>query len=189
MPNRKLKLPEEILIRAMRERHPNGARALYDMYSTALYGIISRIIPDSALAEDLLQETFIRVWQSVDKYDELKGRLFTWMVNIARNLAIDSLRSKSYRNGLKCHGLENSEFIEHKSTTIEDCLDYRLIRSGVMRLRQEEMQIIDLIYYCGYTHIEAAEALGIPPGTVKTRVTMAVNRLRRYYQKGLAIAS
>jgi len=101
---RKISLSEEELVRALRNRERIAIEALYDMYSSSLYGVISRIIVDTATAEDVLQETFIKIWNSFSAYSTEKGRLFTWMVNIARNLAIDKIRSKDFKNQNKKPG-------------------------------------------------------------------------------------
>jgi RNA polymerase sigma factor (sigma-70 family) len=103
--NRKISLTEEELVLALRNREKIAADALYDMYSSSLFGVISRIIIDTAVAEDVLQETFIKIWNSFSSYSAEKGRLFTWMVNIARNLSIDKVRSKDYKNQNKNHEL------------------------------------------------------------------------------------
>ena len=93
---------------ALRNREKIAIEALYDMYSSSLYGVISRIIVDTATAEDVLQETFVKIWHSFTSYSTEKGRLFTWMVNVVRNLAIDKLRSKDFKNQNKNQELENN---------------------------------------------------------------------------------
>ena len=90
----KITLSENELVHAILTKDRNGAEALYDMYSSSLYGVIFRIVQHEEIAEDLLQDTFIRIWNSFSSYDASKGRLFTWMVNVARNIAIDKTRSK-----------------------------------------------------------------------------------------------
>ena len=80
----KITLSEPELVHAILEKDKNGAEALYDMYSSSLYGVIFRIVQHQEIAEDLLQDTFIRIWNSFSSYDAAKGRLFTWMVNVAR---------------------------------------------------------------------------------------------------------
>ena len=85
----KITLSENELVHAILTKDRNGAEALYDMYSSSLYGVIFRIVQHEEIAEDLLQDTFIRIWNSFSSYDASKGRLFTWMVNVARNIAID----------------------------------------------------------------------------------------------------
>jgi RNA polymerase sigma factor (sigma-70 family) len=91
---------------ALRNREKIAVEALYDMYSASLFGVISRIVTDTAVAEDVLQETFVKIWHSFSGYSSEKGRLFTWMVNIARNLAIDKVRSKDFKNQTKTRSLK-----------------------------------------------------------------------------------
>ncbi|MEO3406840.1 sigma-70 family RNA polymerase sigma factor [Mucilaginibacter sp. CAU 1740] len=178
---RNLTFPEAHLIRLIRERHPNGAKALYSMYSSSLYGVISRIVIDEAVSEDVLQDCFIRIWHNFHSYDENKGRLYTWMSNIARNLAIDQRRSKDFRNSHRHQKLSdfNEEFYEDEVCSLQ--VDIRFLRSYTQRLPDKERAIIDLIYYQGYTHAEVAEVLQIPLGTIKTRAVRAIKRLRIYY--------
>ncbi|HEY0031415.1 MAG TPA: sigma-70 family RNA polymerase sigma factor, partial [Bacteroidia bacterium] len=91
---KKLKYTEDELIALLKNKDLVAYNALYDNYSAALYGIITRIVPAEEIAEDLLQEVFIKIWKSIDSYDPKKGRLFTWMLNISRNASIDYARSK-----------------------------------------------------------------------------------------------
>ena len=91
------KYTETDLILLLRQREQSAFSYLYDNYSGALYGIILSIVPDKELANDVLQEVFVKIWRQVDSYDASKGRLFTWMMNIARNASIDMLRSKGYQ--------------------------------------------------------------------------------------------
>ncbi|RYY18981.1 MAG: sigma-70 family RNA polymerase sigma factor, partial [Sphingobacteriaceae bacterium] len=102
----KITLSEEELINALQRQDKIAAEALYDMYSASLFGVIIRIVQNNEIAEDLLQESFVKIWNSFPSYSADKGRLFTWMVNIARNLSIDKIRSKDYKNQTKNHELE-----------------------------------------------------------------------------------
>ncbi|RYD87207.1 MAG: sigma-70 family RNA polymerase sigma factor, partial [Sphingobacteriales bacterium] len=118
-PKRKISLSEEDLIQALRNREKIAVEALYDMYSASLYGVIVRIVTEEAVAEDVLQETFVKIWNSFASYSADKGRLFTWMVNIARNLSIDKVRSKDFRNQGKNQELENNvTFIDEQRNTV-----------------------------------------------------------------------
>lgn len=91
-------IPEQELIELLASRDVKGLEYLYDRYSAALYGVIHRIVGVQERSEEILQETFLRIWERVRHYDPAKGRLFTWMLNIARNLAIDAVRSREFRN-------------------------------------------------------------------------------------------
>jgi len=177
----KISLTEAELIQAIRQKQKIGSEALYNMYSASLFGVIIRIVQDEDLAEDLLQETFIKIWNSFDSYDEKKGRIFTWMVNLARNLSIDKVRSKDFRNSSKNQDIENSVIAidgERNTTINPEVLD---LKDMVNNLKPEAKAVLDLIYFKGYTHVEAAEALGIPLGTVKTRVRLAIINLRKLF--------
>lgn len=182
-PKRKISLPEEELVQAIQRREKIAAEALYDMYSAALYGVIVRIVIQEELAEDVLQETFIKIWNSFNSYSAEKGRLFTWMVNIARNLSIDRVRSKDFRNQVKNQELENNvTSIDEQRNTVYNP-ELLGIRDMVANLKPEQKSILDLVYFKGYTHVEAAEELGIPLGTIKTRLRMAIQQLRKYFNE------
>jgi RNA polymerase sigma-70 factor, ECF subfamily len=156
---------------------------LYDSYAAALFGVISRMVTDKDIAEELLQDTFIKIWKHIDLYNATKGTLFTWMLNIARNTCKDYFRSKQHR--FKMQVTENGlEYLENKATG--DCLNYREALKDVKQLAQKldvkYKKIIDLVYFLGYSQQEVATLLNIPLGTVKTRSCMALKILREIYQ-------
>ena len=165
----------------MRQREKIAIEALYDMYSSSLFGVISRIINDTAIAEDVLQDTFVKIWNSFSSYSTEKGRLFTWMVNIARNLAIDKIRSKDFKNQSKNQELENNvtSIDEQRNTVYKP--ELLGIKELVETLKPEQKSILDLVYFKGYTHVEAADELGVPLGTIKTRLRMAIMQLRKHF--------
>ncbi|QKJ32378.1 RNA polymerase sigma factor [Mucilaginibacter mali] len=180
-PKRKISFTEEELVRGLQNREKVAVESLYDNYSASLYGVISRIVNETELAEDILQETFVKIWQSFSSYSPDKGRLFTWMVNIARNLAIDKVRSKDFRNQNKNQELENTvNLIDEQNNTVYKP-ELLGIKDLVTTLRPEQKSILDLVYFKGYTHVEAADELGIPLGTVKTRLRMAIQELRKHF--------
>jgi len=177
----KISLTEEELVLALRNRDKIAIEALYDMYSSSLFGVISRIIVETAAAEDVLQETFVKIWHSFSSYSTEKGRLFTWMVNIARNLAIDKIRSKDFKNQNKNQELENNvTFIDEQRNTVYKP-ELLGIKDLVQTLKPEQKLILELVYFKGYTHVEAADELGIPLGTIKTRLRMAIQQLRKHF--------
>ena len=178
---RKISLSEEELVLALRQREKIAVEALYDMYSASLFGVIVRIVNDEALAEDILQDTFVKIWNSFSSYSTEKGRLFTWMVNIARNLAIDKIRSKDFKNQTKNRELENNvTFIDEQRNTVYKP-ELLGVKDLVEQLKPEQKSILDLVYFKGYTHVEAADELGVPLGTIKTRLRMAIIQLRKYF--------
>jgi RNA polymerase sigma factor (sigma-70 family) len=178
---RKISLSEEELVLALQNREKIAVEALYDMYSSSLYGVILRIVIDTATAEDVLQDTFVKIWNSFTSYSADKGRLFTWMVNIARNLSIDKIRSKDFKNQNKNQELENNvTFIDEQRNTVYKP-ELLGIKDLVEKLKPEQKSILDLVYFKGYTHVEAADELGVPLGTIKTRLRMAIVQLRKHF--------
>jgi RNA polymerase sigma factor (sigma-70 family) len=178
---RKISLTEEELVHSLRNREKIAIEALYDMYSSSLYGVISRIVIDTATSEDVLQETFVKIWHSFSSYSTEKGRLFTWMVNIARNMAIDKIRSKDFKNQNKNQELENNvTFIDEQKNTVYKP-ELVGVKELVATLKPEQKSILDLVYFKGFTHVEAADELGIPLGTIKTRLRMAIMALRKHF--------
>ncbi|MBC7615129.1 MAG: sigma-70 family RNA polymerase sigma factor [Pedobacter sp.] len=180
-PTKKISLSEEELVNALKRQESIAIKALYDMYSGALLGVISRIVIHTEVAEDLLQETFVKIWNSASSYDPSKGRLFTWMMNVARNLSIDKLRSKDFKNSNKNQDIENNvDFIDEqrKVTFNADTLG---LKELVTKLKPEFKNVLDMVYFKGYTQVEAAEELNLPLGTVKTRVRMAILELRKNF--------
>ena len=149
---------------------------LYDHYSPALYGIALKVVSDEALAGDVLQEIFLKIWRGIDRYETDKGRLFTWMINIARNTAIDTLRSKAHKTGQKVNEPGNSALMDQLAVHLS--VDHLGLAKVVEQLNQEQRVIIDLAYYKGCTQEEISKLLDIPLGTVKTRMRNAIIQLR-----------
>ncbi|WP_316823591.1 RNA polymerase sigma factor [Pedobacter gandavensis] len=178
---KKISLTEDQLILTLKAQDTYAMKALYDMYSASLFGVISRIVLHTEVAEDILQETFLKIWNSADGYDPSKGRLFTWMMNIARNLAIDKLRSKDFKNASKNQDIENNvgSIDAEKDTTFN--ADLIGLKDMVTKLKPEFNQVLNMVYFKGYTHVEAAEELDLPLGTVKTRIRMAILELRKHF--------
>lgn len=151
---------------------------LYDHYSPALYGVILKVINDENVASDILQEVFIKIWRGIDRYDVDKGRLFTWMLNIARNTAIDNLRSKAHKLDQKIQEIGNDVYYHTSQLTVQPSVDHLGLSKVLDKLNKEQRIIIDLAYYKGCTQEEIAKILDIPLGTVKTRMRNAIIQLR-----------
>lgn len=155
-------------------------KRVYTLYSAALFGVITRMVNDDHLAEDILQEAFVKIWNNAGSYDKTKGRLFTWMLNICRNSAIDKLRSKGQRTAQKTVSDETKLREDPKETYDAIKPETIGVRDVVNALKPEWKEIIDLIYFQGFTHVEASEELGLPLGTVKTRLRSALCYLREH---------
>ena len=174
----KTQLQESELVQLLKDKNPEGFTYLYDHYHRALYGIIFRIVNNDVLAEDILQDAFIKIWKNIDNYDSAKGRLFTWLVNVARNLAIDNYRSKDYTNQVKNQSMDDSVSSINELSQINSKVDHIGMKDTISRLKPEYIQVIDLLYFKGYTQEEVAKEYNIPLGTVKTRIRSAIIQLR-----------
>jgi RNA polymerase sigma-70 factor (ECF subfamily) len=172
---------EPELISALKLRDEKAFSYLYDNYSGALYSIVKQIIQDTELANDVLQEVFVNIWRRIESYDPAKGRLFTWMLNIARNASIDTVRSKRFQNSKKNQELSDS--VNRNSISNQVILpdtDNIGLRKTLENLKDEHRTLIELAYFKGYTHEEIAKMEGIPLGTVKTRIRNALLQLRQF---------
>ena len=174
-----IKYSEEELVMRLKNQDQQAFSYLYDNYAAALNGIIYRMVENAELAEDILQEAFIKIWNNFSQYDAGKGRLFTWMLNISRNLTIDTLRSKGYKKQGKISNDENSVSNFAEDNKIAERFDAMGIRKQLANLKPEQRIVIDLAYFNGYTQDEIAKETGIPLGTVKTRMRSAILELRK----------
>lgn len=167
---------EQDLVLRLRQKEEAAFSYLYDHYSGALFGVIKQIVPDGELSSDVLQEVFVNIWRKIDSYDLSKGRLFTWMLNIARNAAIDKVRSKAYQEGLRRTSLQDDTPLP--DAVVRPGVDDYGLKKQLFKLKEEHRQLIDLSYYQGFTHEQIAKALNMPVGTVKTRIRSALTQLR-----------
>lgn len=151
---------------------------LYDHYSAALNGIIFRIVRDEDIAEEILQDVFIKIWDKIENYDSSKGRLFTWMLNIARNQAIDKTRSKEMNKGRKTDDIDNLVNRIDRQESGELAVDAIGLKEILARLPTEQRFVVEYLYLKGFTQSELAEEFNIPLGTVKTRLRLAMIELR-----------
>ena len=172
----KIKYSEQELVALLKEQNNDAFNYLYDHYSGALFTIINQIVPDKDTASDVLQEVFVNVWRKIGSYDETKGRLFTWMLNIARNAAIDKVRSKGYRDNQRTQSIAEGE--SGMAMSSNPVVNDVGLKKVLTTLNEEYRKLIDLSYFQGFTHEEIAKMLGIPLGTVKTRIRTAISQLR-----------
>jgi RNA polymerase sigma factor (sigma-70 family) len=176
-----IKYSESELISGLRSRSNEAYEYLYMQYRGSLYNVILQLVPETEIAADVLQEAFITIWQQMDKYDEQKGRLFTWMSRITRNAAINMLRSKLYKSQAKNDSLDNYVSAIDKGHTESDDTNRIGLRKQVHMLRPDYRDVIELSYYNGCTYDEIAKTLHLPLGTVKTRLRNALIELRKQF--------
>jgi len=178
---KKLSIPEEKLIEALQQKDRGAMSALYQMYSDSLLKVISTIVVMDEVAQDLLQETFIRIWKSFGQYDPRKGRLYTWMARLARNISIDYLRSSNHKYDSVNDDLE--QHAHHLETRFSTSYNPEIIGVKDMTkiLNPEQQSVLDLIYFKGYTHVQAAEELNITLGILRSRLHSSISLLRKNF--------
>ena len=167
---------ERQLIIRLYARDETAMTHFYNNYRKALYHTIWRIVQQDGLAEDVLQECMLKFWLAFPGYDSSKGRLFTWALNIARNLAIDRLRDLR-RHSQVTHLTEDVTANLPATTTFYP--EHIGVRDWLALLNPSDRQLLEILYLKGFTHSEAAEELQIPLGTVKSRVGRIIRTLAR----------
>jgi RNA polymerase sigma-70 factor, ECF subfamily len=173
-------MTQEELLPLLLRKEEKAFTMLYDMYSKSLFSIITNLINDREEAEDVLQEVFVKIWKNIETYNQSKGRLYTWMLNIARNTAIDKLRSKGFNNSQKNLSSDNFVHLLDDSNKLTHRIDSIGLREFINKLKPKCIQLIDLLFFKGFTQQEASEELAIPLGTVKTQNRMCMNDLRNF---------
>ncbi|MEO8762510.1 MAG: RNA polymerase sigma factor [Bacteroidia bacterium] len=175
----KTKYNEEELIAHLVSKDQKRFEAIYDYFAASIFGIIKQIVNSEEIAQDVLQESFVKIWNSSSSYSADKARLFTWVLNIARNTAIDHLRSKHGKMENKIQSIDNFVHIPgSEGITVAKNHDHIGIKKLLGELKDEHREIIELAYFEGYTQEEISQKMNIPLGTVKTRARAALQTLR-----------
>ncbi|WP_236676059.1 RNA polymerase sigma factor [Chryseolinea lacunae] len=151
---------------------------LYDHYSGALYGAIFRIVKKEEIADEVLQDVFLKIWDKIASYDATKGKLFTWILNVARNQAIDKTRSREISKEKKTTAIDNVVSRIDRSGFSEQGIEDIGVKDILKNLPEEQRFVVEHLYFKGYTQSELAEEHNIPLGTVKTRLRLAMQQLR-----------
>ncbi|HMG67226.1 MAG TPA: RNA polymerase sigma factor [Chitinophagaceae bacterium] len=171
---------EEELIAALHSGNHQSFEKLYNRFSQVLFGTILTWVSDSHVAENLLQDAFVKAWANRETYDPAKGRLFTWLYNISRNVCIDYYRSRQYKKGKAAILSDDISLIMNTKLSVK-MPDAIGLRKLLDMLRNEERQVVELMYFKGFTQKEIAKLMNMPLGTVKTRMSMAIKNLRSFF--------
>jgi RNA polymerase sigma-70 factor, ECF subfamily len=172
------------LARRLKNRDPHAMAELYDRYGRIAFALIFRVVRNEAVAEDLVQETFLRVWNRVHGFDHEKGALGPWVLAVARNRAIDYLRSVDGRMAQNAFELDKLDKLEQPAmfcdleNSILNMDRVRALRGAFQKLTANQRLVLELAYYEGLSQTEMAERLKQPLGTVKTWVRAALKFLR-----------
>jgi RNA polymerase sigma-70 factor (ECF subfamily) len=180
--------PDRELIERLHRRDPQALAELYDRYGRAVYSLILRVVRDTAIAEDLVQETFLRVWNRVGGFDVERGSLGAWLLTVARNRAIDYLRSTAgrERNALELDETDHPALYCDMEPDILNADKTRRVRAAMEKLSPNQRTVMELAYLEGLSQTEMAQRIGQPLGTVKTWVRTALKSLRS--ELGVAVA-
>lgn len=174
---------EQEMLKCLQSDEQRHFAKLYDAYSGALFSLVSKWMKDPATAENILQDVFVKAWRNRNQYDIAKGRIFTWLYNITRSTCIDYLRSKAYKQAKRSVLSDDLSLLLPNENTGSFLPDTIGLRKLVDSLRKEEKEVIELMYYKGYTQREIAQMMNMPLGTVKTRMARAIKNLRYYFKK------
>ena len=173
-------MTQEDILPLILKKDDKAFTTLYNMYHKSLFTVITNLIREQEEAEDVLQEVFVKIWKNIESYNESKGRFYTWILNIARNTAIDKLRSKGFNNSQKNLSADNFVHLLDDSNKLTNRIDTIGIKEFVLKLKPKCIQLIELLFFQGYTQQEASDELEIPLGTVKTQNRNCINDLRNY---------
>lgn len=153
-----------------------AAGKLFDRYGGLVYNLSARILKDAAEAEEVVQELFVRVWREAAKFDPARGEVKSYLVQMARSMAIDRLRSQASRaKREEAYALEAAEGNPSSSQTEQG----RLVRQALSLLPEDERNILAAAYFEGYTQAELAERFGLPLGTVKSKVRQGMQKMKK----------
>jgi len=168
----------ETLVEQFKQKDEKAFEQLYNMYSKSMQGVIFNIVRDNDIAEEVMQDVFIKAWHKSDTYSSSKGRFFTWILNISRNAAIDKTRSKNFKKSKQ--NLNSDFFVDiiESSDNLDNKTDAIGISKFIDKLAEKCKKVINLLYFKGYTQTEASEALDMPIGTIKTRNRNCIKELR-----------
>ena len=175
---------DAVLVTALASGDMRALESLYDRYSTLVYSVSLRVLRDAHLAEDVVQEVFLRLWRQPTSYDPARGRFISWLMSVTRNRSLDELRRVSRR--LRSEDVDEDPERELPATGVFGDPQAGLVlaearaavRVAMTRLPPEQRRVIELAYFGGLTQVEIAQLTGDPLGTVKTRVRLGMRKLR-----------
>jgi len=173
----------EPLLERIADGDDEALRELYREYGRLTFSIAVRIVSNEDVAEDIVQEAFLRVWRNADRFDHRKASFSTWFGRMIRNLCIDVLRRKDPLN--RAGPLDGvSEWLAHSAAIETEVVDRIIVRESFLRLPPDQSRVLEMAYFQGFTHREIAEALEIPEGTVKSRMRLGLKKMRDHLSEG-----
>ena len=169
---------EKEIVSLLERGDKKAIQLLYENYADALYGVIKKIITDEDTAQDVLQESFVKIWRYSKKYDASKAKLFTWLYRIAYNTSIDKVRSLKNKNNSEIQIEVSSVYKITSNELNQDVLD---IKEHLNTLDDKYKVVLYALFFEGMTQQEASEELDIPLGTIKSRLKIGLRELKKVY--------
>ncbi len=177
-------LLEKHIVELLQERNDKAISLLYDHYGDTLFGVAYKVVKDEELAQDIVQESFVKIWKKSDTYDPSKAKLFTWLFRITRNTAIDKLRSVKTKTDKEIQ-IDNSNVYKIGVDSIRpELMD---IQENLDKIESKYQIVLDALFFQGMTQQEASEELDIPLGTIKSRLKIGLRELKKIYGSSLAL--
>ncbi len=171
-------LLENHIVELLKDRDETAISLLYEHYGNTLYGVAHKVVRDEELAQDVIQESFIKIWKNSDSYDPSKAKLFTWLFRITRNTAIDKLRSVNTKSDREIQMDVSDVYTLGVESTKPDLID---VQEHLNKLDPKYQIVLDALFFQGMTQQEASDELDIPLGTIKSRLKIGLRELRKIY--------
>ena len=169
---------EDHIVQLLEKGDEAAINLLYENYSDSLYGVILKITKNEEVAQDALQESFVKIWKNAKRYDSSKAKLFTWLYRIARNTAIDKLRSFNNRFHKEVQIDKSDVYILPTASLNQDVID---LKEHVTKLEEKYQIVLNALFFEGMTQQEASDELDIPLGTIKSRLKIGLRDLRKIF--------
>ncbi|NJB70721.1 RNA polymerase sigma-70 factor (ECF subfamily) [Saonia flava] len=177
-------LLEKHIVELLQERNEKAISLLYEHYGDTLYGVAFKVLRDEELAQDVLQESFVKIWKKSDSYDATKAKLFTWLFRITRNSAIDKLRSVKTKTDKEIQINVSDVYSLGVNSTKPELMD---VRENLEKIEPKYQIVLDALFFQGMTQQEASEELDIPLGTIKSRLKIGLRELKKIYGASMLI--
>jgi RNA polymerase sigma-70 factor (ECF subfamily) len=176
-----LTLADEDLMQLVHDGEARAFEVIFDRHGSAAFSLAYRMCGRRAMAEDVVQEAFLSLWRSGARYDHTRGSMRSWVLSVVHNRAIDAFRREVVRDNRDVHDdgiAEQMPSAQRTDTEVERRDEAQQVRSALSELPKDQRQVIELAYFGGFTHMQIAEMLRLPPGTVKGRMRLGLTKMR-----------
>jgi RNA polymerase sigma-70 factor (ECF subfamily) len=177
-----LMVDDRVLIKQLQNKDEIALSQLYDKYSSALFGVIIRICRDEQHAQNILQDTFMTIWEKSNSYDANKGRFYTWAYRIAKNKTLNFIRNSGSL-------IQTEDLSVHSNKEDEITIDpeFYQLNGLINKLEKHHQKALELVYFKGMTHKEAHAEMEVPLGTFKSYIRQAIRQLQETYTNTIAL--